>query len=129
MNRLISTRDAEDIQENQVTGCPLTSALGAIGGKWNLIILYWLDLESRRFNELTRLMPDISHKVLTETLRDLEREGLIVRVVHSQMPSHVEYKLTPYGETVRPLIQEMRSWGREHLVRTRKDALNVPPER
>jgi DNA-binding HxlR family transcriptional regulator len=74
---------------------------------------------SRRFDELQRLMPDISHKVLTDTLRLLEREGLITRIVHSEMPSHVEYRLSAYGETVRPLIQAVRSWGRGHLTRTR----------
>ena len=117
MARSISTRDAEDRKETEATGCPLTAALGAIGGKWNLIVLYWLDLESRRFNELRRLMPDISHKVLTETLRGLEREGLITRVVYSEVPSHVEYRISAYGETVRPLIQAVRSWGRDHLTR------------
>ena len=117
MARSISPRDAEDMKETEVTGCPLTAALSAIGGKWNLIVLYWLDLESRRFNELRRLMPDISHKVLTETLRGLEREGLITRVVHSEIPSHVEYRISAYGETVRPLIQAVRSWGRGHLAR------------
>lgn len=101
------------------TGCPLTAALRAIGGKWNLICLFWLETESRRFNELRRLMPDISHKVLTETLRDLEREGLVRRIVHSTMPSHVEYTMTPYGESVKPLIAAVRAWGREHLLRGR----------
>lgn len=101
----------------QPTGCPLTAALRAIGGKWNLICLYWLDLETRRFNELRRLMPDVSHKVLSETLRNLEREGLIVRTVHSQSPSHVEYSISPYGESVRPLIDAIRLWGRSHLSR------------
>jgi len=119
MARSIATRDAEDMEETQATGCPLTAALNAIGGKWNLIILYWLNLESRRFNELQRLMPDISHKVLADTLRLLEREGLIARIVHSEMPSHVEYKLSEYGESVRPLIESVRSWGGDHLKRAR----------
>ena len=118
MARSISTRDAEDRKETEATGCPLTAALDVLGGKWSLIILYWLDLESRRFNELRRLMPGISHKVLTETLRRLESEALISRVVHSEMPSHVEYRLSTYGQSVRPLVQGMRGWGREHLTRT-----------
>ena len=70
--------------DNAPTGYPLTAALRAIGGKWSLICLYWLETETRRFNELRRLMPDISHKVLAETLRNLEREGLVVRTVHSE---------------------------------------------
>lgn len=99
------------------TGCPLTAALNAIGGKWSMVCLYWLATEPRRFGELQRMMPEISHKVLTETLRDLEREGLITRTVISEMPAHVEYKISRYGESVRPLIEAVREWGREHLDR------------
>src|SRR5436189_604367 len=60
------------------TKCPLTAARNAIGGKWSLICLYWLDSATRRFNELRRLMPEISHKVLAATLRNLEHEGLTI---------------------------------------------------
>ncbi|MCU1347233.1 MAG: putative transcriptional regulator, partial [Acidobacteria bacterium] len=87
-------------------------------GKWNLICLYWLEIEPRRFNELQRLMPDISHKVLTETLRNLEEEQLVSRTVHSQMPAHVEYRMSDYGQSVVPLIHAVRLWGRAHLERT-----------
>lgn len=100
------------------TACPLTAALNAIGGKWSLICLYWLESGAHRFNELRRLMPDVSHKVLTETLRNLEREDLICRVVHSaRAPSHVEYRISAHGESVKPLIHAVRLWGREHLGR------------
>ncbi len=99
------------------TGCPLTAALNAIGGKWSMVCLYWLASQPHRFGELQRMMPEISHKVLTETLRDLEREGLITRTVISEMPAHVEYQISRYGESVRPLIEAVRGWGREHLDR------------
>ena len=95
----------------------MTAALNAFGGKWSLICLYWLDSGTRRFNELQRLMPDISHKVLTATLRNLETEGLICRTDFLQVPPRVEYKISPYGESVRPLIEAVRLWGRAHLVR------------
>ena len=61
--------------------CPLTAALDVIGGKWGLIVLYWLGLGTRRFNELRRLLPGVSHKVLAATLRNLEREGMVCRKV------------------------------------------------
>src|SRR5688572_23519726 len=71
-----------DLSQSTVpTKCPLTAALNAIGGKWSLICLYWLASGTRRFNELRRLMPDISHKVLGATLRSLEQEGLVCRTV------------------------------------------------
>jgi DNA-binding HxlR family transcriptional regulator len=97
------------------TKCPLAAALNAIGGKWSLICLYWLDSGRRRFNELRRLMPDISHKVLTETLRGLEDEGLVSRTVYPEVPPRVEYCISSHGETVRPLIESVRVWGQEHL--------------
>jgi len=97
------------------TNCPLTGALNAVGGKWSLICLYWLDSDTRRFNELRRLMPEISHKVLAATLRNLEHEGLICRTVYAEVPPRVEYCISIHGETVRPLIQAVRVWGREHL--------------
>jgi DNA-binding HxlR family transcriptional regulator len=109
---------ADLVVQTHATGCPLTAALRAIGGKWNLICLYWLELEPRRLNELQRLMPDISHKVLTETLRNLEEEQLISRTVYSQVPSHVEYKMSEYGQSVVPLIHAVRLFGRGHLART-----------
>jgi DNA-binding HxlR family transcriptional regulator len=99
------------------TGCPMTAALNAFGGKWSMICLYWLDSNSRRFNELQRLMPAISHKVLTATLRNLENEGLICRTEFSELPPRVEYHISAYGESVRPLIEAVRVWGRAHLER------------
>src|SRR5215831_18315462 len=92
------------------TKCPLTAALNAIGGKWSLICLYWLDAGTRRFNELRRLMPEISHKVLSETLRNLEREGLVSRTVYPDVPPRVEYGISDHGESVRPIIQAVRAW-------------------
>ena len=94
--------------------CPMRAAMGAIGGKWSLIILYWLDGAPRRFNELQRLVPDISHKVLTEVLRTLEDEGLITRTTSV---GQVEYAISPHGRSVRPLIDAIHDWGQTHLAR------------
>lgn len=107
---------AADEAPTPMTDCPMTAALNAIGGKWSLICLYFLDTGTRRFNELRRLMPDVSHKVLAETLRNLEQEGLVVRTVHSLAPSHVDYEISAHGESVRPLIHAVRAWGRGHLT-------------
>ena len=94
----------------------MTAAMNAIGGKWSLICLYWLDTGTRRFNELRRLMPDISHKVLAATLRDLEEEGLIWRTVYAEVPPRVEYGISSHGQTVRPIIGAIRAWGHQHLA-------------
>jgi len=97
--------------------CPLTGALEAIGGKWTLIILYYLAEETRRFAELQRLMPSISHKVLTETLRGLEQHDLVLRTAFDQVPPRVEYSISEHGRTVLPLIEAVRVWGRVHIER------------
>src|SRR5437660_11643538 len=105
------------------TKCPLTAALNAVGGKWSLICLYWLDSGTRRFNELHRLVPEISPKVLAETLRSLEHEGLIERTIHAEVPLRVEYSISRHGETVRPLIQACRLWGRAHIAWGRDEGM------
>ncbi len=117
MTTLPSSTAADRSGSPQPTDCPLTAALNAIGGKWSMICLYWLDSGTRRFNELQRLMPEISHKVLTATLRNLEEEGLICRTDFAEVPPRVEYKISEHGQSVRPLIEAVRIWGRTHLVR------------
>src|SRR5262249_56387630 len=96
------------------TKCPMTAALNAIGGKWSLICLYWLDSGTRRFNELRRLMPDISHKVLASTLQGLEHEGLISRTAFAQVPPRVEYRISSHGASVPPLIPALRPSAHAH---------------
>ena len=97
--------------------CPLTAALAVIGGKWSLILLYFLGDGPRRFAELERLMPGISHKVLTETLRNLERHGMLRRTVFPEVPPRVEYALTAHGRSAAPVIEAARLWGHTNLNR------------
>jgi DNA-binding HxlR family transcriptional regulator len=122
-------RDADDLAATAATGCPLTAAIRALGGKWNLILLYWLDIEPRRVGELRRLMPGISHKVLTQTLRLLEREGLVVRAIRPGKPAGVEYALSHHGRSVAPIVQAVRAWGRGHLSWTDSLIVQADPSR
>jgi DNA-binding HxlR family transcriptional regulator len=102
---------------NPVTGCPLTAALAAIGGKWKMIIIYWLAEQPTHFAELRRRMSGISQKVLTEQLRELQADGLVDRRA-ADGPAHtVIYSLTPYGRSLLPLVESVRRWGRSHLGR------------
>jgi DNA-binding HxlR family transcriptional regulator len=110
----MTTAHAKRPGEPTTEDCPMRAAMAAIGGKWSLILLYWLDIAPRRFNELQRLVPDISHKVLTEVLRTLEQESLIARVAHGE---HIEYAISPHGRSVRPLIEAIHDWGQSHLAR------------
>jgi DNA-binding HxlR family transcriptional regulator len=95
--------------------CPLTAAVEIIGGKWSLIVLYALSHRSCRFNELQRLAPGVSHKVLTETVRALECHGLVNRDVGDGPVPCVWYSLSAYGQTLRPVIDAITEWGSQHL--------------
>jgi DNA-binding HxlR family transcriptional regulator len=104
-------------RRNPVTGCPLTAALAAIGGKWKLILIYWLAEEPAHFAALRRKMDGISHKVLTEQLRELQADGLVHRRPAARRADPVVYSLTRYGRSLLPLVQRVRRWGRSHLER------------
>src|SRR5713226_4077160 len=102
-------------RSNPVGGCPLTAALSAIGGKWKLIIIYWLAGSPRHFAALRQLIPGISSKVLVQELRELGGDGIVDRKPTGRIPSRVVYSLTDYGESVLPLVESMRVWGHDHL--------------
>jgi len=97
--------------------CPVKSALDVIGGKWKPSILRELKDQPRRFGELRRALPGVRHKVLTEQLRQLEQEGILS---HTVLPGKIvqsEYRLTPYGETLRPALNALAEWGITHRER------------
>ncbi|MGH8063516.1 MAG: winged helix-turn-helix transcriptional regulator [Pseudoxanthomonas sp.] len=99
--------------------CPLHAAFNAVGGKWKLTILYWLARETHHFSALLRRVAPISHKVLTEQLRELEADGLVERLRTGPVPAPVQYRLSDYGRTVLPLVESARTWGLAHLQRMR----------
>jgi DNA-binding HxlR family transcriptional regulator len=103
---------------NPVSDCPLTAALAAVGGKWKLILIYWLAESPRHFAALRRLMPEISQKVLTEQLGELIGDAIVVRTETGKVPAPVIYALTDYGRTLLPLVESVRSWGRAHIDRS-----------
>lgn len=94
--------------------CPVATTLDVIGGRWKPTILFHLKDRPRRFNELRRLMPDITQRMLTLQLRALEADGIVDRTVHAQVPPHVDYRLSRYGRTLGPILDAMERWGVEH---------------
>ncbi|WP_148505186.1 winged helix-turn-helix transcriptional regulator [Paenibacillus beijingensis] len=95
-------------------GCPVEFTLGVIGGKWKGILLYHLIDGKKRFNEFRRICPAITQRMLTLQLREMEQDGIIHREVYQQVPPKVEYSLTPLGETLAPIILQMKVWGEEN---------------
>jgi len=97
--------------EVEAFACPVTFTVDVIGGKWKSLILFHLITQKRRFNELRRLMPEITQRMLTLQLRELETDRIIHREIYREVPPKVEYSLAPLGETLIPLITAMREWG------------------
>lgn len=94
--------------------CTVELTLDVIGGKWKGVLLFYLLGGSKRFNELRRLLPDVTQRMLTLQLRELEMDGLIDRKVYAQVPPKVEYSLTEFGATLKPLLLMMRDWGQQY---------------
>jgi DNA-binding HxlR family transcriptional regulator len=97
--------------KKRATICPAEVTLGVIGGRWKVLILYHLFDGTMRFSELFRAMPGITQKMLTQQLREMERDGIVQRTVYPQVPPKVEYRLTPRGESLRPVVNAMCKWG------------------
>ncbi|MDR3401661.1 MAG: helix-turn-helix domain-containing protein [Chthoniobacter sp.] len=106
--------------------CRVRTALAIIGGKWKPVIIYYLMEGTRRFGELRRDMPDATQKMLTQQLRELERDGVVARKVHQVVPPKVEYSLTPYGRTLRPVMRELCKWGEKRITEINRDANQAP---
>lgn len=101
-----------------VSSCPIEEVMQLLGGRWPSLILYYLQNGTKRFNELRRDNPTISHKVLTAELRRLEAAGVVQRQDHPGYPRHVDYSLTPAGRAVLPLIDALGLWWEAHAAPT-----------
>lgn len=102
---------------------PVRITLEAVCGKWKGLILWYLLEETLRFGELGRLLPEVSQKVLTQQLRELEDDGLVERTVHPEVPPRVEYSLSPYGKDLEPTLRLLHQWGKAHadMVESKTD--------
>ncbi|MDR9856040.1 helix-turn-helix domain-containing protein [Paenibacillus sp. VCA1] len=110
--------------------CQFVAALDSIVGKWKPMILYHL-LQGKplRFNELRRLLPDITQRMLTLHLRELEEEEIVKRVIYPQIPPKVEYSITEYGKSLSPILESLHQWGAAHVKRKQlKKAQNEQTE-
>nr|WP_197981571.1 MULTISPECIES: helix-turn-helix domain-containing protein [unclassified Frigoribacterium] len=96
-------------------GCPTRRVLDRIGDRWTVLVVGTLDDGPRRFSEIRRVVDGISQKMLTQTLRGLERDGLVSRTVYAEVPPRVEYELTEAGQTLRAPLKALERWSIEHF--------------
>ncbi len=105
------------LTKEELPACPVATTVQLIGSKWKLLILRNLIQRPWRFNELRRDLEGISQKVLSDSLRALEEDGIVTRTVYAEVPPRVEYALSPLGESMRPILDAMEQWGRAYKER------------
>lgn len=97
-------------------GCAVEATLCLIDGKWKGVVLFHLLPGTMRFSQIRRLIPNVTQRTLTNQLRELEEDGLIVRTVFAQVPPRVDYSLTARGRSLAPVLQALKAWGDEHMA-------------
>lgn len=107
--------------KDELPDCPVATTVRLIGSKWKLLILRNLLMRSWRFNELRKDLDGLSQKVLTDSLRQMEADGILTRTVYPEVPPRVEYALSELGESMRPVLTAMHEWGRAYKVRMKQN--------
>lgn len=96
--------------------CPVTATMNLIGGKWKILILHLINNDINRFGKMSMMLRDVSKQMLTTQLRDLERDGLIDRVIYPEIPPRVEYFLTEKGKALLPVFGALKDWGLQYAL-------------
>lgn len=106
---------------SDLNNCPVTATMQVIGGKWKLLILHLINHDINRFGKMSMMLRDISKQMLTTQLRELEKDGIIVRVIFPEIPPRVEYTLSEKGKSLLPIVNLMRDWGNENILKLSKE--------
>jgi transcriptional regulator hxlR family len=105
------------LTKEEMPACPVATTVALIGSKWKLLIIRNLLARPWRFNELKKALEGISQKVLTDSLRSMEADGIITRTVYPEVPPRVEYALTELGKSLKPILDSMRAWGEAYKAK------------
>lgn len=105
------------LTKEEMPACPVATTVALIGSKWKLLIIRNLLARPWRFNELKKDLEGIIQKVLTDSLRSMEADGIITRTVYPEVPPRVEYALTELGKSLKPILDSMRAWGEAYKAK------------
>lgn len=100
--------------------CPVVYCMNIIGGKWKPSIIHMIRTDRNRYSILLKNITEISKQTLTNQLRELEADGILERIIYPEIPPRVEYKITPYGSSLLPIIDSMYQWGRQYMTIDKK---------
>lgn len=109
---IIDNREKVIVLRGKEYHCAMDVTMDFIGGKWKTVVLWYLRKDKKRFSELRKLIPNITEKMLSLQLKDLEKDGLVRRKLYAEVPPRVEYYLTDFGKTLIPMLEEIARWGR-----------------
>jgi len=110
VNKRIEEKESNEIIEK----CPVETALDVLAGKWKILILWYLRSDTLRFSQLQKKLPRTTQKMLIQKLRELEEDGIVHREVYPVVPPKVEYSLTQYGQSLKPILKQLYLWGEVH---------------
>jgi len=108
----VTDRDGAPVKQPRTCPAELTAKL--IAGRWKIVILWYLFQDVKRFSELRQALAGVTQKVLTQQLREMERDGIVARKIFAQVPPKVEYSVTPLGASLKPVVEAMHQWGAAH---------------
>jgi DNA-binding HxlR family transcriptional regulator len=113
--KILYPRNIETVNGRLIDYCGIRCSMEVLGGKWKLLIVAELFKSKKRYSELKRSIPEISEKMLISSLQELEHHNIVVRTVVEAIPPQVEYSLSKYGQSVRPVLETLFGWGEGHI--------------
>jgi len=108
-----------------LVNCPVTATMDIIGGKWKVLIIHLVNHDINRFGKLSMMLKDVSRQMLTTQLRDLEKDGILERIVYAEIPPRVEYFLTPKGKALIPVLNALHDWGLGYALEEKLQKMKV----
>jgi DNA-binding HxlR family transcriptional regulator len=121
---VIENKERKVVLNGKEFHCAMDITMSFIGGKWKTVVLWYLRKDKKRFGELKKLIPNITEKMLSLQLKDLENDGIVGRKMYAEIPPRVEYFLTDFGKSLIPMLEEIARWGR-NLAETKGKMVEV----